>query len=235
MMKEYQKESHESYGMLRIGRLSGHDTHLFGSSIPHHNTICLAINPGVVERGLHHDHYYSERQAYIEVEMSQSQFAEAITSMNVGSGVPCTLRYLNGERIEEPEFKNKRMQFEQEFKEKMQNLEAHLSRLTESAEEILTNKKSVNKGDRKTILNELNALKIELASNMPFLASSFNEQMDKTAQEAKAEVEAFTINKMNQLGLEKLDDLRAQGELPLTKDPLKQLTDRNEEPNTEQE
>ncbi|WP_078598643.1 hypothetical protein [Evansella clarkii] len=229
-MDENSKESHESYGMLSISRLSGHDTVLFGSSIPHRNTIRLSIHPGVVERSLNHDHYYAERKPYIEVEMSQAQFAEAITSMNMGSGVPVTLRELNGKLMEKPSFTSKRMQFEQEFKERMENLESHLARLTEKAEDILRNKKSVNKTDRHTILNELNALKRELASNMPFIASSYNEQMDKTTQEAKAELEAFTINKLNQLGLEKWKE---QQDLPVSQDPLQQLT--QETNHTEQE
>lgn len=226
-MQENNTEKHESYAMLRIGRHTGHDTALFGSSIPHRDTVRLSILPGVVERDLNRDHYYSERLPYIEVEMSQLQFAEAITSMNMGSGIPVTLRELNGKTMGKPAFKNKRMQFEQEFKERMVNLEARLSHLTENTEDILTNKKSINKGDRNTILNELNALKRELVSNIPFIASSYNEQMDKTAQEAKAEVEAFTINKVNQLGLEKLNDLYKQGDLSVNQNPLQQLTTHN--------
>lgn len=36
----------------------------------------------------------------------------------------------------------------------------------------------------------------------------FNEQMDKTVNEAKGEIEAFTQNKIHSLGLEKLQDLK---------------------------
>lgn len=32
---------------------------------------------------------------------------------------------------------------------------------------------------------------------IPFIADSFNEQMDKTVLEAKGEVEAFVLNKMD--------------------------------------
>lgn len=226
-MGENNTESHESYAMLRIGRHTGHDTALFGSSIPHRDTVRLSIHPGVVERDLNHDHYYSENLRYIEVEMSQLQFAEVITSMNMGSGVPVTLRERNGKTMEKPVFKNKRMQFEQEFKEHMEDLEARLRHLTENTEDILTNKKSINKGDRSTILNELNALKRELVLNIPFIATSYNEQMDKTAQEAKAEVEAFTINKVTQLGLERLNELYGEGKLPDRSNPLQQLTHQN--------
>lgn len=221
-MDDTQKESHESYGMLRIGRSTGHNTVLFGSSIPHHHTITLSIHPGEVVRNLNHDQYHGKHLPFIEVEMSQAQYAEAITSMNMGSGVPVTVRHFNGKDMEKPTFTNKRVQFEQEFKKSMQDLEKRLSRLTEDAEDVLMNKKSLNKNDRNTILNELNALKRELASNIPFMASSYNEQMDKTAQETKAEVEAFTINKLNQLGLEKWHDQMNKSDPSLNENPFLQ-------------
>lgn len=213
-MRETHKESHESYAMLRFGRLTGSDTTLFGSSIPHNNTIWPSIHPAEMERELNQDHHYSKRQAYIEVEMSQVQFTEAITSMNMGGGVPVTLRTLNGKTMKKPEFRDKRMQFEQEFRERMQKLEAKLAHLTENAEDLLTNKKTLNKGDRSVILNELHTIKRELSSNIPFVAASYNEQLDKTTQEAKAEIEAFTINKLNQLGLGALQEQQKQAMSP---------------------
>lgn len=208
-MDEKNQETHESYGMLQFNRVThGGDTVLFGSSIPHNNTIRMSVHPGMVDRHLNRDWYHAQSREYIQVEMSQAQFAEAITSMNTGSGVPVTIRRLDGKSMSDPIFNSKRMQFEKEFENTIKNLEEKLSHLTENAEAILTNKKTVNKGDRTIILKELNALKMELSSNIPFLSASYNEQLDKTTQEAKAEVEAFTINKMNQFGLEKLDELK---------------------------
>lgn len=208
-MAKGEKEYHESYGMLKIGRVShGQETILFGSSIPHRETIRLSIQAGSLQRDLHHDWYLAEGREYIEIEMSQAQFAEAITSFNQGSGVPVTIRCLNGKNIEEPQFSNKRIQYEEEFKHKMKSLEQKLSVLTEGAEDVLKNKKSITKGDRENILYQLSMLKQELASNIPFMMNSYNEQLDKTTKEAKAELEAYTINKLNQLGLSKLEELQ---------------------------
>lgn len=209
-MREETKERADSYGMLQINRISGNgNAVLFGSSITHNETIRLSIHPGTVTRTLNHDWYYAEGKPFIEVEMSQAQFAEAITSMNMGSGVPVTIRRLNGKGVEHEGFINKRVQFEQEFRERMEKLEKSLRHLTEESEELLRNKKSLNKGDRESILNELNRLKMEISSNIPFMMSSYNEQLDKTSKEAKAEIEAFTINKINQLGITKLQELQA--------------------------
>lgn len=73
---------------------------LFGSSIKHHDIITLRISPAYMDRDLNYDRYYAENHPYIEINMSQSQFAQAITSLNMGAGVPVTLRQINGEYIE---------------------------------------------------------------------------------------------------------------------------------------
>lgn len=219
-MTNGKKESHDSYGMLQISRVShGKDTVLYGSSIPHSETIRLSIHPGVVERSISTDWYFTRGREHIEIEMSQSQFAEAITSLNMGSGVPVTIKTLHGEYIENPQFKNKRIQFEEEFKQRMMNLEEKMSQLTENTEDLLRNKKSINKGDRESILREIQNMQLELSSNIPYISAMYNEQLDKTTQEAKAEVEAFTLNKVNQLGLDKLEELKALSNL----EPINQI------------
>ena len=99
---------HPSFGMLSFNRTHGGHSNLFGSSIQHNDTIHMVLKEGVVIRGLNDDRYVGEDEI-LEVEMSQSQFAELITSMNVGTGTPCTIKYLRGKgRINEADFINKR-------------------------------------------------------------------------------------------------------------------------------
>lgn len=211
-MKNDKIDQHPSYGLLSFSRVSGSNQTLFGSSIKHDNTIMMRVKPAKVERSLNTDWYLSAGREYLEVEMSYSQFAEAITSMNMGEGVPVTVRYLNGEEIERPEFKNKRLEFEEEFKERMNELNKKLDKLTFETEDILKNKKSINKGDRENILNQIAGFRQEMKSNIPFVLTCFNEQMDKTVKEAKGEIEAFVQHKTLSLGLEKLNELKQLGE-----------------------
>ena len=106
---------HPSFGMLSFNRTHGGHSNLFGSSIQHNDTIHMVLREGVVTRGLNDDWYVGEDEI-LEVEMSQSQFAELITSMNVGTGTPCTIKYLRGKgRINEADFINKRQQITNEF------------------------------------------------------------------------------------------------------------------------
>lgn len=204
-MPEGERQNHPSYGLVQFSRINrGGSTPLFGSSIEHSQTIVLRIKQATLERGLHHDWYY-DRGEIIEVEMSQSQFAEAITSMNMGSGVPVTIRWIKGiGKIEESPFHNQRLQFEEEFKEDMEEISSRSDALLDLAKDMLESKKAPTKAERERLYNMLAGLKQHLASNMPFIQSSFNEAMDKTVMEAKGEIEAFVHNKVNSLGIQGL-------------------------------
>jgi hypothetical protein len=204
-MEERKVIEHESYAMMGISRCSSsHSKNLFGSSIKHSNTITLRIKPAKVERSLSRDWYYATRVPYVEVEMSYSQFAEAITSLNCGDGIPVTLTCLEGREIEECPHVDKRQEFEREFQKDMVGLSNSLKKLTEQAEALLADKRAPTKADKETILNGIKMLRQELESNIPFVQRSFNEQMDKTVLEAKGEVEGFVMNKIVSAGLEGL-------------------------------
>jgi len=196
---------HESFAMLGITRSScSFSQNLFGSSIQHSHTIRLKIAPAKIDRMLNRDWFRANTKSYIEVEMSYSQFAEAITSMNVGDGVPVTLRRLDGKMIEDcPQF-DKRQEFEKEFEKEMLKIGQSLRVLTEKAEALLSEKKPPTKADKEVILKGIKMLQQEIESNVPFIQSSFNEQMDKTVLEAKGEFEGFVMHKVISTGLEGL-------------------------------
>jgi ElaB/YqjD/DUF883 family membrane-anchored ribosome-binding protein len=192
--------NHESYGMISLTKSqSSRAVNLFGSSIKHSELITLRINRGEVKRNLNSD-WYSSREGIVEVHMSHSQFAELITTFNRGEGTPCTLKYVSGKKMEEPHFVSKVQQVSNEFRNKMVNLTTKLKNMMENTDEIL-DKKTVSKGDRDILKNEMRSLMQEIQSNLPFMADQFSEQMDKTVSEAKAEIEAFLTNRVEDKGL----------------------------------
>jgi len=204
-MDDQKTHEHESFATIGISRItSNKGENLFGSSIRHSHIIKLEISPAKLIRNLNRDWFHSTRVPYIEIEMSYSQFAEAITSLNMGDGMPVTLKALNGRRIEDcPQF-DKRQEFEVEFEKEMLKIGKSLRVLTEQAEALLSDKKPPTKSDKEAILNGIKMLRQEIESNVPFIQSSFNEQMDKTVMEAKGEVEGFVMNKLMSAGLEGL-------------------------------
>lgn len=193
---------HPSFANLYIGRsqCSGQQA-LFGSSIKHHDIITLRISPAYMDRGLSYDRYYAENLPYIEIAMSQSQFAQAITSLNMGAGVPVTLRRLNDQYIEPCPFVDKREQFSNEFRDDMNELMKKIKETTKAVEDLIQNKRTFTKADKEQILSTLNAVKMQLGSNYPYMFSMFNEQMDKTVTEAKAEIESHLQARMEDVAL----------------------------------
>ena len=206
---------HPSFANLYIGRSqSSGKVALFGSSIKHHDIINLRISPAFMDRDLNYDRYYAENLPYIEIAMSQSQFAQAITSLNMGAGVPVTLTRLNGEYIEPCPFVDKREQFSNEFREEMQDLTKKLKETTKAVEELIQNKRTFTKADKEQILSTLNAVTMQLGSNYPYMYSMFNEQMDKTVTEAKAEIESHLQARMEDVALKAMGKAQEPEMLP---------------------
>ena len=193
------KTSHPSYGTLAFRRRTGGATPLFGSSIEHRDTISMTLYHADITRGYHED-WISGNREIAEVEMSYSQFAEAITSMNMGTGVPVTIRFLEKEgKIPPCDFVDKRKQFTQEFSEKRQEISEKSQQVLNEVSELFSQKKALTKAEKDEIIRKLNWLNMNIGTNLDFIANQFNEQMDKTITEAKGEIEAFCQNKINSI------------------------------------
>ncbi len=195
-------ETHESYGIMRFSRVHGGKTALFGSSIRQDNKIQCTLSTGGVKRDLHTD-WYADEEELFEVEMSQSQFAELITSLNMGVGVPVTIRHIReGGKLhtcQEPPFIAKGEQHQKEFSESMQDAFRETQELIEQVGKLFAEKKNLTKADRQEVINALSRIQNEIGSNMDFAVQQFQEQMDHTVIEAKAEIEAYTQHKMQML------------------------------------
>lgn len=139
--------------------------------------------------------------------MSYSQFAEAISSMNMGSGIPVTIKWLRGEgSMETCPFTSKQEQFEKEFNDNMDDANAKANEIIKSVTKMFKEKKSLNKGDREAILNQLSALSKEINENRDFIYKQFNRQMEKTTIEAKGEIEAYAQKKVYSIAAMSMQD-----------------------------
>ena len=197
--KSETRTSHPSYGTLAFSRKTGGSTPLFGSSIEHRDTISMRLYHADITRALHYDSIFGNK-LIAEVEMSYSQFAEAITSMNMGSGVPVTIRWTEKDgKIPPCDFVSKREQFTDEFKEKRKKATEDAQQLIKDVTELFGQKKALTKSDKDAILNKLHHLNMDIGCNMDFIADQFNKQMDKTVMEAKGEIESFMQNKINSI------------------------------------
>lgn len=206
-MENFVKDKHKSYGTLQISRVHHSEpVPLFGSSIKHGETVRLRINEAEAKRSSNND-WIMGQGPYIEVEMSLTQFSEAITSLNIGSGTPCTVRWIRNEgQIEACPFVDKRATFEDEMKEKVNQVGEELKKTLELTKALFSEKKPLTKAQKDEILNALTATEMNLNANLPFIYKQFNHQMDKTVLEAKGEVEGFIQNKLTDLAMKGLKE-----------------------------
>ena len=191
------RTSHPSYGTIMFNRSNGGKTPLFGSSIEHSNVITMELRHAKIERGLNRDWVYG-KAPIVEIEMSYSQFAEAITSFGCGSGIPCTIRYTEKDgMIPECDFVSKREQFTDEFKGKTKDAMNESQQLIQDVTDLFSQKKALTKADKEAVISKLRKLSMDLGCNLDFIADQFNKQMDNTVMEAKGEIESFCQNKIN--------------------------------------
>lgn len=204
------KKKHPAYGLVGFHRQTGGNKRLFGSQVKPNTTISLRVYQASVEHDLSRDSYYPETMLpLVEVELSPNQFAELLTTMNVGHGIPCTIKTIQGKRIEDiPETDKPEVQKIQEgFEEKLVDLSESLAEGRKEVAELLK-KKSLTKEDKARIDWILGKAHQEVQSNMPFVMEQFSRSTQKIVTQAKAEVDAFAAHAIQVTGLEAIAEGR---------------------------
>lgn len=218
-------EQHESYGMLGFSRVSSsHGANFFGSSVQSSHYMILSIKRAERKRDLS-QYWYHGRSEIIRLRLSPNQFAELLTTMNIGDGVPCTLERVNGVGMGEPPSVDQREQYHREFKKDVADTIREAKELVATIKQTFDSRASIGKNDRAQIVKQLGLLIGHIENGMPFVQTQFNEAMDKTVAEAKGEVEAFVNHKIHSLGIDALNSEVARAlEAPLQSETFR-LTD----------
>lgn len=208
---EFERE-HPSYGLVHISRITGGTgaKRLFGSPLAHHyGTIRLSIGSAKWVHGLHHDRYHGSLTGeHVEIEMSAAQFADMITSLNMGGGTPCTIRHLAGVQIPNPpDYATEAEHIRDNFEGSIDKYKAKARTYRKKIED-LTSKLSTKA--KEEIRIALDVIEDQLGSNVPFIVKQFQEATSKITSAAKAEVDAFVSHVVRAAGLEAI----AEGRLP---------------------
>lgn len=205
-MFDDKEESHESFAMLGFSRQqSSHGVVLHGSDLKHNTIIEMQLKHSTKKRGLSHDWYHaSERIA--TVQMSQNQFSELITSMNMGDGVPVTLTYSEKDgKMAAPEFSSIVDTHRDDFHQQTKDVAKDAKDLLAAMKKILSGSGTVKKTDREELINHVEKVVREIGANMPYMEKSFAEAMDSVVTDAKGTIEAFYQHRVIETGLEALE------------------------------
>lgn len=190
------EESHPAFAQIGASRVSGR-TNLYGSDFEHHHYMTIRIAASTVKRDLSHD-WHHEGAEYIEVALSEAQWATFVSTPNMGSGVPCTLTRLNRRLVPEIEGRPKRVeQFRGELEQHLRKVEADLAQLSDQVE--------AGAGKR-ALRDTIHQIRMNLTPNLAYVGKAFGEHVERTTEAAKIEVEAYVTGVVMRAGLRAVQD-----------------------------
>ena len=203
-------EIHPAFGQASFHRVQGNPGKLYGSNLEdHHTFIDLEIKTSERHHNLARDWYFAS-DPIVRVTFSAAQFAELLTTMNMGGGIPCTLNYVTPDgggiipKIPlDQETEAERI--EEEFKAKLADNVRDLKENEEKVNEILE-KKIIGKKYRATIKNLMYESYRFFVDSAPFAVQSLVEAKEKVIVSAKAEIDAFLTNVVQRVGLEAITE-----------------------------
>lgn len=202
-------ETHPAYGQIGANRVSGHHQ-LYGSDFQHNNFVTITIRGSKLMRGLSRD-WYAAQDEYIEVSLSESQWAEFVSTMNSGMGTPCTVEFVRGAgqlpAIERTV--DRRTQFANEVKKDVQQSLGHLDELLQQIDGL-----SISKTKKEELIMAARLARQDIEANLPFVAKSFDEHMETQTQRAKTEIHAYMTSTIQRAGLEALQGKQLPLQLP---------------------
>lgn len=211
-MKDEEVKRHPSYGVIGISRVNGHQ-HFFGSDTKPDSYIDIRIKRAEQINEIGRSWYFG-KERLIELRMTNTQFAEMITSLNQGGGIPCTLEFVAGEgKIEQEKEKEYKVDF---HKRKMsENAQKVLERLNSQIEDATKSIQKLPKKDQENLNIIFSSLKRDLNQNFPWYMQQYYETMETVAQDIKSNMEADLMHKLQQLGLETLQNALENKQLKL--------------------
>lgn len=196
--------THPSFGQISIHRVNGNAV-LYGSDFVHHNTVRIAIHRSQLNRNLSHDWYFAN-ETVVEVEMSEAQWATYVSSFNVGTGVPCTLRFVQNDEVPtkpglpDPDIRG---EFSSEVGKTIKDAMNSLKRLKEK---VLSETTKLPKKTQAELIGPIEAAMREIGSNISFVQESFDKHVEDSIEKAKVEIHAHVNNVLVHTGLEHMQN-----------------------------
>lgn len=204
MSNDRKEENHPAYGMIGLHRQTwSGKSRLFGSPLSkHHMIIALTIKRAYRTHDLSMDRIFG-REELIEVLLSPHQFSELITTMNVGDGVPCTIRHIDGQLAGEiPDTETEAERIESGFADRISALRSKVAAVVNKiATEMSSSVPKTKKREWEIALSQITS---EVESHWPFIVSQFHEATERAVEAKKAEIDAFVTRVVHQTGLEQL-------------------------------
>jgi Cdc6-like AAA superfamily ATPase len=137
--------------------------------------------------------------------MTEHQFAQLLTTMNQGDGVPVTISHVNGKRTPPlPETKTEAAKITDKFRDDIAKWKKQLSTTMAEVDAIIAKKGALNVEEKKRLTELTTSLVGQIENHSTFLLDQFDESVAGVIGQAKAEVEGFINSAVQRTGLEAL-------------------------------
>lgn len=209
---DWTSQSHPSFGMIGVSRVSGQAA-MFDSDVKHGHYIQITIHEAKkIRTGFTHEHVHAQKEL-MQVRMSFAQFAQMITTQNVGVGTPCTIHYAKGDekepyatrwggRPDPPDPKPFIDRFKGVGKERADRILSSITRATAMVESLLAGTEKPTKANLKTAADALASAHQDVKSNLPYLMECLDEEMENKLANAVTEFESYVAGSLQEKGLE---------------------------------
>lgn len=206
------KESHPSYGVIGVSRVSGQSS-LFDSDVKHQHFIRITLQEASKEStGFTHEYVHGRKRLAV-INMSFAQFAQMITTQNVGDGTPCTIEYVNGDEVQPwitrhgnrpcpPDPKPFIDKFSAVGKERAEQVLKNVNDALKRAEAMLEGTDKPTKSNIKEIVSLLLLSRQDVDKNLPYLMECLDEEMECKLSNAVTEFESYVTSSLVEKGLE---------------------------------
>lgn len=188
--------THDAFGQISASRVSGSGV-LYGSDFVHQHFVTISIHRSELHRDLSHDWHFP-REELIEVCLTEAQWATFVSSMNNGSGVPCTLWRVAGKSMPDLPVRKIANVAKAELHRTLERAESLIDTAIQSVEGEM---KGLSQVKRERITATLVQLKRDVGDSLPYMAKSFEKHMETTVEKAKIEVGAYMTSAVQRAGL----------------------------------
>lgn len=176
----------KNIGTINISRISGGSSNRFvGSTVPSYTAIRIQIRQAEKYSDEFNKERFYSKSNIVEVEMTPNQWAELITTLNYGTGTPCTITRVGNEEIPQTyETESVFEYYNDKLKDRFSDVQSEFEESFKDAKEILDNKKSITKADRDTIRRAYSQVERFFGDSAPFMQKLFKEDIQKHTVDA---------------------------------------------------
>lgn len=212
---------HESYGVITASRVSG-GIKLFGTVQDTHTT-CVALRITRARASMRdgdatlcvHEDYGNGDRSIVEVYLSTAQWAELLSSLGAGTGVPCTLRSVRGRNMAKvPEaYQDNPDRVIEAFKKKLRERPKYSSTVFSDFVETVRASK-LSKKDQDKLTGMARDLMSGGIADAEWTLEEFSSHAAKLRAAHMVELDATITGVVQKLGLERLREVLTEQHVP---------------------